>query len=143
MRVKSLKSLLIALFVALSAAGVKAQSGRVIEVTVPFDFAAGAVELKAGDYQVKQLSKNSLLFRSADRTKAVVIQAPISVAALRQDKPERLVFKQYGNQSFLSQIWINRTADGRQLAPSKIERALARQLRESGPGDIAIVARTR
>jgi hypothetical protein len=146
MRNKTLKSVaLMGLLVVLSAAIANAQSARRIEASIPFDFTAGETKLKAGDYTVKQISRDSLLLRSADEKTSIVIVAPIAIQSMRQDAPERLVFNRYGSEYFLSQAWTNRAADGRQLNPSRAESEIAKHLAKTKNRQeaVAVIARAR
>ncbi len=70
--------------------------------------------------------------------------APLAIQRTRNDAPERLVFKRYGNEYFLSQVWTNRAADGRRLFASKTENRLAKQMDENQrPQSVEVVARTK
>jgi hypothetical protein len=119
-----------AVVMTLAVASVNAQSGARIEASVPFDFAAGNARLKAGDYSVTRIARNAFLLRSADLKTTVLVQAPLAVAQQRADSPARLVFKRYGSEYFLAQVWVNGSADGAALYASKTEERLARQNKE-------------
>ena len=121
---------LLAVVMTLAAASVNAQSGARIEASVPFDFAAGNARLKAGDYSVTRIAQNEFLLRSADLKTAVLVQASMVVAQRREGSPARLVFKRYGSEYFLAQVWVNGSADGAALYASKTEERLARQKKE-------------
>ena len=101
-----------------------AQIQTPFEVHVPFAFAAGKVQMPAGDYRVNRQGTNILILRNADTSDAVILPT----AALDVDSTvERaaLVFNRYDGKYFLSQV---RSFDGTQtykLAPSKEERQLA------------------
>lgn len=131
-------------FFMLAVGSVNAQMGNHIEASIPFDFAAGETKMKAGDYTVKRISKDALLFRSVDNKTSVIVLAPVTIQKLRNDSPERLVFNRYGGEYFLAQVWTNRDADGRGLYTSKAER-VAKQLdkKKYQPQPVEIVARTK
>ena len=118
---------MLGLLLTLAGASVHAQSRTKIEATIPFDFTAGETNLKAGVYSVKFISHNALLLRSADGKKSAIIVAPRAIGG-ETKKPERMVFHRYGDRYFLSQVWMLRTDSGRELDPSKAERALAKGL---------------
>lgn len=119
---------MLALLLALGAVSAHAQTGGMIEARIPFDFAAGETKLKAGDYTFKRISKDALQLRNEQDKTSVMVLAPLAIRQTRNDSPERLVFKRYGNEYFLSQVWTNRAAEGRGLFASRTERRLAKQI---------------
>ena len=119
---------MLALLLALGAVSANAQTGSMIEARIPFDFAAGETKLKAGDYTVKRISKDALQLRNAQDKTSVMVLAPLAIRQTRNDSPERLVFKRYGNEYFLSQVWTNRAAEGRGLFASRNESRLAKEM---------------
>lgn len=127
------------LFLILAVVSVSAQSGSWIAASIPFDFAAGETKLKAGDYTVKRLSKETILLRSADQKTNVIVLASVSLQQARGDARERLVFNRYGSEYFLTQVWTNRNADGRELSRSKTETRLAKSAPQ--PEAVEIIAR--
>jgi hypothetical protein len=119
-----------ATFAALMAVAVvsaNAQRGARLEAHVPFDFAAGDTRLKAGDYSVTRIARNAFLLRSVDRKASVIVQAPVAIEQRREGSPARLVFRHYGNEYFLTQVWSDVSGEGRQVNTSKTEERLAIQ----------------
>ena len=105
-----------AIFLGLAVTGAQAQAPRKVEVNIPFAFAAGNTTLQPGVYSIKRLSGNYLTLRSADSS--VILNAPVNLTSTDANAVERLVFKKYGDQYFLSQIWL--TVDtGRELSVRK------------------------
>ena len=145
MKYTSLKTIaMLGLFFVLAVMTANAQTGRGIEVSVPFDFAAGETKLKAGDYTIKRISKDAVQLRNAQAKTSVIVMAPLAIQQTRNDAPERLVFKRYGNEYFLSQVWTNRAADGRGLFASKTENRQANQMdKNQRPQSVEVVARTK
>jgi hypothetical protein len=115
---------MLGLLMTLAVASVHAQSQT--KTTIPFDFAAGRANLKAGVYSVKFISDNLLLLRSADGKKSAIVVARRAIAGDTKNA-ERMVFHRYGDRYFLAQVWIG-TNSGRELDPLKAERALAKEL---------------
>jgi hypothetical protein len=106
-----------ALFLGLAVTGVQAQAPSKVEVNIPFAFAAEKTTLQPGVYSIKRMSGNYLALRSADGKSTVILNAPVNLTSM-DDKAERLVFNKYGDQYYLSQIWL--TVDtGRQLIVRK------------------------
>jgi hypothetical protein len=107
-----------AIFLGLAVVGVKAQAPSKVGVNIPFEFSAGTKMLQPGMYSIKRLSGNYLALRSADGKSSVILNAPINLTSVDPDSAERVVFKKYGEQYYLSQIWL--TVDtGRELAVRK------------------------
>jgi hypothetical protein len=113
------------LFLILVASSAQAQSSDIIKVNVPFDFQVSGKTLPAGEYTVKRLTEKVVLIQSVDNKTSVVAQAPGRIQAGANDATERLVFHQYGDQYFLSQVWLSRDEDGRELNRSGDERRTA------------------
>ena len=103
-----------AIFFGLTVVSVQAQAPSKVEVDIPFEFSAGKATLKPGVYTIKRLSGNNLMLRRSDGNSAVILNAPLLLTSNNSQSVERLVFKKYGEQYSLSQIWL--TVDtGRQL----------------------------
>lgn len=129
----------------LASVSIKAQTPSSVEVNIPFDFSAGKAALKAGAYSIKRLSGNSLAIRSIDGP-TTLVSAPLTIGA-RDSKPgERLVFNRYGDQYFLSQIWMD-VDTGRQLFLSNAETKAAREFKlaskNAKPQRVEVAVRTR
>ena len=142
---KNLKRMaMMALFLILAVASVKAQTGRRIEASIPFDFAAGKTNLKAGDYTVRRISRNVLLLRTADNKTSVLLQAAVRIPPPRSEFPTKLVFTESGGRYFLTEIWADINGDGMQLGATRTESLIAR---ESGgaarPQRVEIALRTK
>ena len=107
-----------AIFLGLAVVGVQAQAPSKVEVNIPFEFSAGTKTLQPGVYSIKRLSGNYLALRNADGKSAVILNAQINLTSTDPNSAERVVFKKYGEQYYLSQIWL--TVDtGRELAVRK------------------------
>jgi hypothetical protein len=122
---------ILGLFFMVAIASVSAQAPSRVEVKIPFDFAAGQAVLKAGTYSIRQTSANVIAIRSLDGTATALVSAPLSISSRDSKIGERLVFNKYGDNYFLSQVWL--TSDtGRQLFTSKTETKAAREYRLAG-----------
>ena len=97
-----------ALFFAFSALPGQAQDQPKIRATIPFNFVVGSKELKAGEYVVQQFGSpgsQSLQFRREDGdVEQTGFTVPIETNKIGNH--ERLVFHHYGDQYFLSQVWL-------------------------------------
>jgi hypothetical protein len=120
---------MLSLAILMAVVSVSAQSGTKLEVNIPFEFQIGNQTLPAGEYSVKRLTQNSVLLRSRDGQRSAIAQTPRAIAAEASEKAaqEKLVFNQYGKQYFLSQVWMARGSDGRELYKSEAEHQAARE----------------
>src|SRR5882672_11341621 len=119
---------ILGLFFMLAIASVNAQTPSRVEVKIPFDFSAGKATLKAGTYSIKRTSANTLAIRSDDGKTTALVNAPLTIGSRDFKAGERLVFNQYGDQYFLSQVWLG-VDTGRQLFTSNAETKAAREFR--------------
>lgn len=115
------------LFSMLAVASVQAQTAVKINVHVPFDFIIGEARYSAGQYSVAEVSQHTLLIRSADGRERALVQAPRMASGDGRAK-ERLVFRRYGDQYFLSQAWLGASASGHDLRESNAERMLIQMI---------------
>jgi hypothetical protein len=118
---------MLGLAILLTVASVQAQSVGKLEVNVPFEFQVGSQTFPAGQYSVKRLSQSSMLIRSADGQLSLIAQTPKALTSDEKGKAlmEKLVFNKYGQQYFLSQVWMVRGSDGRELFKSDAEQQAA------------------
>ena len=116
------------LLVMLASASVRAQTGSRVSINIPFDFTAGTARLKAGTYDVKRVSDRALAIRSLDGKKTALVNAPLTVGSRDSNAGRRLVFNKYGDQYFLSQVWLE-VDSGRQLFPTTAEMKAAKSYR--------------
>ena len=117
---------ILGLFFMLAMTSVSAQTTGKVEVKIPFDFTAGKATFKAGTYSIKRVSNNSVAIRSLDGKTTKLIDAPLAIGARDSKTGERLVFNQYGDQYFLSQVWVEADS-GRQLFTSGAEKKAAQE----------------
>ena len=106
----------------IACASAQAQS-RTTRASISFDFAAANNTMKAGEYTISQVNPQTILLKSADRKSQVYVMTQ-SVKSLSR-RPQRLVFRRYGNSYFLGEIWTTEFT-GLRFAPSKDERAIAK-----------------
>ncbi len=105
---------ILGVFLGLAAAGVQAQTPSRVEVNIPFGFSAGKTTLRAGVYSIDRMSGNLLRLRTTDGKSAVILNVPVTHSSTDSAAGERLVFNKYGDQYFLSQIWLT-VESGRQV----------------------------
>lgn len=127
---------MLSLLVTLAVVSVQAQSRGKIAATIPFEFQIGNKTLPAGEYSVKPLTQNSMLVQSEDGQASAIVVTNNRVQAdiNGKDARERLVFHQYGSKYFLSQVWLVRGGDGRELNKTGAERQAAKEQNLAGGG---------
>jgi len=120
---------MLSLLLMLAVVSVQAQSRGKITVAIPFEFQIGNKALPAGEYSVKPMSQTSMLVQSEDGQASAIILTNNRVQADSSEKAaqERLVFQQYGSKYFLSQVWLVRGGDGRELNKTGAERQAAKE----------------
>ena len=118
------------------AAGATAQAQTLqykVTANIPFDFTISDKKLPAGKYSVVRAQNSTgdqvLLFSSADGHQQLS-RLTIPVYALDVMKEGVLVFHQYGDEYFLTEIWPAGGQTGRALPKSRAERELQRQSNE-------------
>jgi len=109
----------------------KAQSLQYkLTANIPFDFTITNKKLPAGKYSVVRAQNSNgdqvLLFSSADGHQQLS-RLTIPVYARDVMKAGVLVFHQYGDDYFLTEIWPAGGQTGRALPKSRAERELQRQ----------------
>lgn len=106
----------------MAASSVSAVPTTLLKARIPFDFIVGSETFRAGDHTVERPTPGVLLIRNSSNRTAMVFS--IRVQAPWHNYP-KLVFKRYGNQHFLSQVWDG-VSDGRELPMSPRQREAAR-----------------
>ncbi len=104
---------------------------------IPFAFVVGNKTLPAGEYQIQQplgTTESAQLIRRSDGSVTTIV---LTMAAEPNDKntQPRLIFKQYGHEYFLSQIWRSEGM-GRKLFESPREKELAAS---GAPTELAVL----
>jgi hypothetical protein len=100
---------------------------------IPFDFSIGNSPLPSGEYTVSPAFEGHntvLVIRSADWRQQVIVQASAAESAktLRENK---LVFRRYGDQYFLSKIWVRGQALALPTGHREREMARSTQVQEA------------
>lgn len=119
---------MLALVVALTAVSAQAQTfSKVMRFTVPFEFNVGNEVLPAGDYTVLVESQTITLRKSDGKANAIVL-AQRTVTARHIDNKVKLTFRHYGDQAYLSQVWLS-DGRGKELRQRKDKDYLAQNSR--------------
>ena len=118
--------LLVAVTLATAVVSANAQSNP-IKANIPFEFIVGDKTLPAGAYTVTaaDAARDALMIQSADgKNSALRMSGPTEQ---KNKGRAQMVFHRYGQNYFLAQVW-NGESTGRELAKSKQERAVEREL---------------
>jgi hypothetical protein len=110
-----------------------------LRAEIPFDFAVGNKWLPAGEYLVNTSTPGVMLIQSKDASSSAFAMT----TAVNTGKPSdvsKLVFNRYGEQYFLSKIWIRSSDTGRALSKSRFEREVAAQSKVQ-PAAIVVAAK--
>ncbi len=118
-------------FAALAVASVRSQDAGTISVNIPFDFAVSGKTLSAGQYYLQQSTDGARVvtqIRRRDKTQGVYLPQTYPVQGSEIQAESKLVFNKYGNQYFLSQVWISGRAVGKELPKTSKERLLQSEM---------------
>lgn len=124
---------MVSLLLMLAAVSVNAQrlSDDSIAVNIPFDFAVGQTKLPAGNYTLRRLALTSsydrVVIQSADGRGDSQTGMTRPNRTSEVQKQSKLIFNRYGDQYFLSQVWMAGSDTGRDLFQSRNERSLAKE----------------
>ncbi len=114
---------------ALALLGTMAASAQTVnlQASVPFSFTVNRATLPAGEYSVKSMDEQgtALAIRDLNSMSANLVLSN-SCRSPKSASQTKLLFHRYGNHYFLSQIWIEGSDAGRELAPSAREKEVAR-----------------
>ena len=95
-----------------------------LKADIPFDFRVGDKRLPSGQYHVKSLNPVLTQIQSKDAHSTAIVLTTGMQAAKISDTG-KLVFNRYGDQYFLSKIWVGSSAMGHELRKSRLEREVA------------------
>ena len=111
--------------IALAAAAVGYAQEKVMTVDVPFPFYMGSTPMPQGAYRVDEGPNTSVAWlRSQERETS---RAVLTIGVTSMQQPEaKLVFRHYGEDYFLAEIWNGSGKTGRALPRTRREKELAR-----------------
>ena len=102
-----------------------------IAANIPFDFAVGETNFPAGKYTLRRIistsSADQLLIQNAEARVDMRTGITRPNRTSEVQKQSKLVFNRYGDQYFLSQVWMAGSDTGRDLFQSRNERSLAKE----------------
>lgn len=110
----------------------------VLMVRVPFEFHAGSAHFPAGQYQIDTESSPGVvrLQSAAHRAGATILVSPARTG--QTFRAGHVVFRRYGSDVFLSEVWRPGDRLGAEIRRSRKERELAQA--DAGPGAVIRLA---
>lgn len=124
----------VAFFATLAVTSIQAQNAGNMSVSIPFDFAVSGKTLPAGEYYVQRSAEGARVvttISNRDKTRAVYLPQTHPVQTNKVQSESKLVFNKYGDQFFLSQVWISGRSAGDELAKTARERGLQKEIARS------------
>ena len=119
------------------AAGVSANAQSLnyrLTANIPFDFSVAGQKLPAGKYWINRAQQSNgdmiVQIRSTEG-EANINRFTIPVFTSSPVKQSSLVFRRYGNEYFLAEIWPVGALTGRELPKTRTERELARKAQDN------------
>ena len=107
----------------------RAQDSLPVKVTIPFAFQMGSKQMAAGSYDMHvRLSHTVVQLQdqgSAKRALRVLLGSPLQDGTIQ--RTGRLIFHQYGNRYFLSEVWDAYTGMGVGSIPGPEETRMLRR----------------
>lgn len=104
--------------------------GVPVRATIPFDFIVRGKTLPAGNYEIERVTEapSGLLLRNVNNRHEHIVFETEPIEGRRISNHNVLVFNRYGGEYFLSEVVTAGEQTGRELAPTKAERALKREM---------------
>jgi hypothetical protein len=141
---KVFQFLSISILIAAVAVPLSAQSIS-FTANIPFDFVLSGKTMPAGEYAVSiPISPNVLWFGSTGRSAvANVVSIPVQAKDNRVPETGKLVFRRYGSQYFLAEIWRGHSSKGREIPESRTERELSKRASVGQRQTVVVLAQGR
>ena len=135
MKIQTLKKMiLLGVMAVLTSISAHAQAGKQFTVTIPFTFSVSGKTLPAGQYRVGRSTQTTAdgLVLSSTKGRGGVFVMTRGIQTPEIQKESKMVFRRYGDQYFLGEVWIAGTIVGRELTNSRKERQVARDFAKHG-----------
>ena len=103
-----------------------AQHSTLLRIDVPFNFVAENQQVPAGTYTIQPILNGRLLIRGADGkfvTTVLSLPTPLETTATAS----QVVFRHYGDDYFLAQLWMQGQNTGREVLKGRKESEVARR----------------
>ena len=109
--------------------------------SVPFGFSLDQKSMPAGTYEIGSTGGKVLVVRNLDTRQArfVIESMHVEVSQASDTPHAKLVFRKYGDQYFLAQIWDGQSRTGIGFPESKLEKELLASGNASQP-EVVVIA---
>jgi len=100
---------------------------------IPFNFAVGSKTFPAGTYDIGSIDSGTgkiLVLQARDSNTSMMLNSNAAENLEPADKT-KLIFNQYRNRYFLSQIWVAGETRGHQLPKTSREKEMARDVAQN------------
>ena len=118
--------------------------GTTIRATIPFDFIVKGKTLPAGNYEILRISDSAegLIIRNVNEKRDHVVFETEPLETRKIPNRSEIVFHDYGDSYFLSEILTAGEETGQELAPSRDERRLRSEMasNKAEPETVAVAA---
>jgi hypothetical protein len=113
------------------ATNVVAQTSQELEANIPFSFTVCHEQLPAGKYKVRPVTSTNprMVLIATENNRPIEMICTHDVQGKKPSTTGKLIFNRYGNQYFLSELWVQGETTGRQLGKTEQEEALFREAR--------------
>jgi hypothetical protein len=132
---KIFRSLVILIFLAFGSLAMQAQERPLVKVDVPFAFTVENVEMPAGTYTIWTTAYKAIMVQNADGLHTAFINA-MEARKVQGSTESKLVFRQLGNEFFLSQVWEQGSEIHRDVRTGKRATVLAKN---GNPSQLVVV----
>ncbi|HKY29537.1 MAG TPA: hypothetical protein VJM12_16480 [Pyrinomonadaceae bacterium] len=115
----------------LLATNVVAQTSQELVANIPFSFTVCQEQLPAGKYKVRPVTSANprVVLIATENNRPIEMICTHDVQGKKPSTTGKLIFNRYGNQYFLSELWVQGETTGRQLGKTEEEEALFREAR--------------
>lgn len=120
---------LLSLLVAVATVSVMAQVRSRVTAQIPFGFSVANQTMPAGSYVIQaQAGANQMVLIRSTESKSAVFALTQGKQAKNAPDQTKLVFRRYGSQYYLAQIWTKGEEAGTEFPVSKSERQTMKSL---------------
>ena len=142
MKCNNVYGALVILVLALIVSAPMAQAQARTKAQVPFDFNLEQKLMPAGAYEIASMSNNVLAVRNLDTREGQLLIEPMKKhASQAAEIPHaKLVFRKYGDQYFLAEIWNGQSSIGVAFPESKREKELQTASNFDHQAELVVIA---
>ena len=120
---------LVVLLGLLLATNIAAQTSEELVANIPFSFTVCQEQLPAGKYKIRPVTSANprVVLIATENNRPVEMICTHDVQGKKPATSGKLIFNRYGDQYFLSELWVQGETTGRQLAKTEQEETLFRE----------------